>query len=47
MKIFVDIDGTICETPYVDEKWNYRLSVPTQLHIDKINKLYDEGNEIV
>ena len=47
MKIFVDIDGTICETPYVDGKWNYRESVPTQSHIDKINKLYEEGNEIV
>jgi hypothetical protein len=47
MRIFVDIDGTICDTPYIDGKWDYRKSIPTQLHIDKINKLYDEGNEIV
>tara|TARA_R110001592_G_scaffold230386_3_gene487225 strand:+ start:419 stop:724 length:306 start_codon:yes stop_codon:yes gene_type:complete len=47
MKIFVDIDGTICETPYINGKWDYEKSVPTQSHVDKINKLYDEGNEIV
>jgi hypothetical protein len=47
MKIYVDIDGTICETPYIKDKWDYRKSVPTQSHIDKINKLYNEGNEII
>ena len=40
--IYVDIDGTICSItrPYSDAK-------PISTHIDKINKLYDEGHTIV
>ena len=45
--IYVDIDGTICDTPNIDGKWDYRKSNPTQSHIDKINKLYDECNTII
>ena len=39
--IYVDIDGTICSItrPYSDAK-------PISTHIDKINKLYDEGHHI-
>ena len=50
MIIYVDIDETICtlgensETKYTR---NYKLAVPRLKQIDKINKLYDEGNEIV
>ena len=43
MIIYVDIDGTICETDGAD----YENSKPRYEQIDKINKLYDEGNEIV
>ena len=43
MKIYVDIDGTICHT----ENSDYFNSKPRQEQIDKINKLYDEGNEII
>ena len=43
MKIFVDIDNTICTT----NETNYEESLPIQERIDKINKLYDEGNTIV
>ena len=43
MKIFVDIDETICR--YVDERY-YPHAIPIQKHIDKINKLYDEGHYI-
>ena len=43
MVVYVDIDGTIC--------WNrdsdYPNSVPRWKQIYKINKLYDEGHEIV
>ena len=46
MKIFVDIDGTICDTPFINNKWDYKKSVPNKAHIDKINKLYNEGHEI-
>jgi uncharacterized HAD superfamily protein len=40
--IYVDIDGTICSItrPYSDAK-------PISTHIDKINKLYDEGHTII
>lgn len=42
MKIYVDIDGTICDT-----YGGYLKATPIKSHIDKINKLYDEGNEII
>ena len=40
--IYVDIDGTICTCakPYSDAK-------PIAHHIDKINKLFDEGHMII
>ena len=41
--IYVDIDNTICHT----EDSDYHSSQPKQEQIDKINKLYDEGHEIV
>ena len=47
MRIFVDIDGTICETPWYNGAWDYKGAYPNKLHIEKINKLFDEGNEIV
>ena len=43
MKIFVDIDETIC---YYANKREYPLALPIRDNIAKINKLYDEGNEI-
>ena len=42
--IYVDIDETICETP---EPRNYLNAKPIMENIEKINKLYDEGNPIV
>ncbi len=44
MIIYVDIDETICKTP---ESRNYADSTPIRERIEKINSLYDEGNEIV
>ncbi len=44
MKYVVDIDGTIC-TSVTDG--NYANALPIYDRIDKINKLYDEGNYIV
>lgn len=41
MRIFVDIDGTICVT-----KNGYKNSQPIQKNIDKINALFDEGHHI-
>ena len=43
MKIYVDIDGTICET----EGGNYEKSSPLLRNIKKINALYDKGHHIV
>ena len=40
--IYVDIDGTICTLVK-----DYNLAEPIQEHIEKINKLFDEGNQIV
>jgi hypothetical protein len=43
MNIFVDIDESICY--YADER-DYNLALPIKDRIDKINKLYEEGNTI-
>jgi len=43
MKIYVDIDETICFYSNVRE---YKLAKPDFSNIEKINKLYDDGNEI-
>lgn len=43
MKYIVDIDGTICN----NINGNYEKSVPIPNRIDKINKLYDEGHQII
>ena len=43
MIIYVDIDGTICS----DECGLYEKAKPIKEQINKINKLYDEGNTII
>ena len=43
-KIFVDIDETIC---FYDGDRIYEKAVPDFDNINKINKLYDEGNVII
>ena len=43
MIIYVDIDGTICNTQGAD----YENSTPRYEQIEKINKLHNEGHEIV
>ena len=48
MKIFVDIDDTIC---YYNEefkgKMDYSKAIPYPKRINKINKLYNEGHKII
>tara|TARA_R110001583_G_scaffold91634_1_gene233666 strand:- start:95 stop:388 length:294 start_codon:yes stop_codon:yes gene_type:complete len=44
MIIYVDIDETIC---YYKGERSYPLALPLKENINKINKLYDEGNEII
>ena len=44
MIIYVDIDETICVSP---ESRDYSLATPIVENINKINKMYDEGNQIV
>ena len=43
MKVYVDIDETIC---FYENKREYPLAKPNLKNIAKINKLYNEGNEI-
>ena len=45
MKIFVDIDETICFYDGVD-RLGYKNAIPNEKNIAKINKLYNEGHEI-
>ena len=44
MLIYVDIDETICESP---KDRDYAKATPVKDRIEKINKLFDEGNTIV
>ena len=48
MIIFVDIDDTICyyEKKNTD-KLNYSTALPYKDRIEKINRLYDNGDTIV
>ena len=43
MIIYVDIDETICSF----SNGEYSLAEPIKNRIDKINKLYEEGNTII
>ena len=43
MKIFVDIDETIC---FYEGESNYPDAKPNLANIKKINTLYDKGNQI-
>lgn len=43
MNVYVDIDETICD--YSGER-RYDLAEPILEHIEKINRLYDEGHTI-
>ena len=43
MKVYVDIDETIC---YYKGERNYQEALPIPQNIAKINKLYEDGNEI-
>ena len=46
MKIFVDIDETICFYESKEKRLGYRNAIPNKENIAKINKLYNEGHEI-
>lgn len=46
MNIYVDIDETIADYRPSDDKSDYTLATPININIEKINKLYDEGNQI-
>ena len=43
MIIYVDIDNTICKTSGME----YAAAVPIKEKIDKVNKLFSEGNTII
>jgi uncharacterized protein YheU (UPF0270 family) len=43
MKIYIDIDDTICRTSGLD----YSNSTPLKERIEKINDLYRQGNTII
>jgi hypothetical protein len=41
--IFIDIDGTICQT----EGTNYEEAIPIRKNVAKVNRLFERGNRIV
>lgn len=47
MKYVIDIDETICNKPEDRSDGDYETSIPKFDRIAKINKLYDEGHQII
>ena len=49
MIYIVDIDQTICETPYdpINHEYRYHNAIPIKHRIEHINKLYDDGHTII
>lgn len=49
MNLYVDIDETICrlDTKIEDTEARYRSAMPIYERIEKVNKLFDEGNTVV
>ena len=47
MIYIIDIDSTICKTPYIDGKNCYEDSIPYTNRIKKINDLYRSGHTII
>lgn len=47
MVIYVDIDETIADYQPDQDRKAYDKATPIDINIEKINKLYDEGNEII
>ena len=45
MDIYVDVDETICDYDLKGPR-EYHLARPIKINIDKINRLYEEGNSI-
>ena len=48
----VDLDHTLCDTKRIvdesgKERWEYYESTPYQDRIEKINKLWEDGNTII
>ena len=46
MNIYVDIDETVMDYQPGEDTTDYNLATPISINIDKINKLYNEGNKI-
>lgn len=46
MRIFVDIDDTICTYDIDRQQMNYSQAIPNYKNIERVNKLFDEGNAI-
>jgi len=45
MIIFLNIDDTVCDMP--EGEADYSLATPIKGNIDKANKMFDEGHQIV
>tara|TARA_R100001509_G_scaffold76612_2_gene42892 strand:+ start:282 stop:587 length:306 start_codon:yes stop_codon:yes gene_type:complete len=47
MRVLIDIDGTIADTPKLGNSWDYKNAKPRYHYIKKINKMHDNGDEII
>jgi len=41
----IDVDGTLCEDQF--SWWEYEKAVPIIENIEKINKLFDDGHQVI
>ena len=47
MNYCFDLDGTICDTPSKDSKPLYHEANPIPFMVEQVNRLFDEGNNII
>ena len=47
MKYCFDLDGTICDTPVINNKPVYHEAIPIPFMIEQVNRLFDEHHKII
>ena len=47
MNYCFDLDGTICNTPIINDKPAYHEANPIPFMVEQVNRLFDEGHKII
>ena len=47
MNYCFDLDGTICNTPIINDNSCYHEANPFPFMVEQVNRLFDEGHKII